>query len=66
MIICISVYYCFTLTAMLKWFVEEQVAKEALKNPGKYLIEGEDVETLPEMIIPDAVLDENVDVHLIR
>ena len=53
------------LTAMLKWFVEEEVVKKALKNPGKYLIEEEAVETRPE-IIPDAVLDEDVDVHLVR
>ena len=37
----------------------------AIKCPGKYLIEEEHVETRPEQL-PDAVLDENVDVHLIR
>ena len=35
------------------------------KSHGKYLIEEEDVETRPERV-PDAVLDENVDVYLIR
>lgn len=51
--------------AMLRWFVEDDIVKEVLKNPGKCLIEEEDVEARPEML-PDAVLDENVDVHLIR
>ena len=37
----------------------------AIKSLGKYLIEEEDVETKPERV-PTAVLDENVDVHLIR
>ena len=37
----------------------------ALKSPGKYLIEEQDVETRPEKV-PDAILDENEDVHLIR
>ena len=50
---------------MLRWFVEDDIVKEVLKNPGKCLIEEEDVEARPEML-PDAVLDENVDVHLIR
>lgn len=53
------------LTVMLKWFVEEEVMREALKNPGRYLIEEHHVELRPEML-PDGVLDENVDIHLIR
>lgn len=50
---------------MLKWFVDGKVMAAAIKSPGKYLIEEEDVETRPDKL-PDAVLDENVDVHLIR
>ena len=50
---------------MLKWFVDGKVMAAAIKYPGKYLIEEEHVETRPEQL-PDAVLDENVDVHLIR
>ena len=45
--------------------MEGKVLTAALKSPGKYLIEEQDVETRPERV-PDAVLDENVDVHLIR
>ena len=50
---------------MLRWFVEENIMEMAIKSLGKYLIEEEDVETKPERV-PTAVLDENVDVHLIR
>ena len=50
---------------MLRWFVEENIMEKAIKGLGKYLIEEEDVETKPERV-PTAVLDENVDVHLIR
>ena len=53
------------ITVMLRWFVEGKVMTAALKSPGKYLIEEQDVETRPDRV-PDAILDENVDVHLIR
>ena len=49
---------------MLQWFVNVSVATSVLKNQ-KQLIEEEQVEVRPEKL-PDAVLDENVDVHLIR
>ena len=49
---------------MLKWFVDEKIAETSIKNPNQ-LIEEEDVEVHPEKL-PDAILDENVDVHLIR
>jgi len=45
------------------WFVDKKVAKRALR--AHQLIEEEEVECRPERI-PDAVVDENVDVHLVR
>ena len=41
------------------------VAEATYKSLGKKLIEEEDVETRPERV-PNAVIDENVDIHLIR
>ena len=55
---------CLPSVVMLKWFVEVKVAEAALKNPDN-LIEEESVEARPDKL-PDAVLDENVDVHLVR
>ncbi len=49
---------------MLQWFVSEDVAETARKSR-KYVIEEEDVEVLPDLL-PDAAIDENVDIHLIR
>ena len=49
---------------MLKWFVDAEVAAGAIEHPRK-LIEEENVEVRPEQL-PDALLDENVDVNLIR
>ena len=49
---------------MLKWFVDAEVAAGAIEHPRK-LIEEENVEVRPERL-PDAVLDENVDVNLIK
>ena len=49
---------------MLQWFVEESFATAALNNT-RQLIEEEKVEVCPDKL-PDAVVDENVDVHLIR
>ena len=51
-------------TAMLKWFVDHKVVEAALKKPSE-LIEEDKVEVRPEKL-PDALLDENVDIHLIR
>ena len=48
---------------MLLWFVDKKVAEMAL-NQG-VLIDEKDVECRPERIT-DAVVDENVDVHLVR
>ena len=48
---------------MLQWFVSEDVP-ETTKKSRKYLFE-EDVEVLPDLL-PDAAIDENVDIHLIR
>ena len=48
---------------MLKWFVEDQIAERAIRQQA--LIEEDQVEMMPEKL-SDAVLDENVDVHLIR
>ena len=49
---------------MLQWFVEESFATAALNN-ARQLIEEEKVEVCPDKL-PDAVVDENIDVHLIR
>lgn len=48
---------------ILSWFIDEKVAERALKHND--LIQEEDVECKPERL-PDAVLDENVDIHLVR
>ena len=50
---------------MLRWFVDSKIVKAAIKNPENYLIEEQSVETRAEKLL-DAVLDENVDIHLIR
>ena len=49
---------------MLEWFVDREVATTAMKDR-KLLIQEEQVEVMPERL-PDATLDENVDVHLVR
>ena len=49
--------------AILRWFVEGKVMVAAIK--GNCLIEEEHVESKPEKL-PDGVLDENADIHLIR
>ena len=51
--------------AMLRWFVDNEIMKAAIKNSKTFLIEELSVEARPEKI-PDAVLDENVDIHIIR
>ena len=48
---------------MLSWFVDQLVAKAAIKDDR--LIEEEDVECRPEKI-PCSVLDENVSICLVR
>ena len=47
---------------MLSWFVEKPVIQAALKGE---LIEEENVECRPEKV-SNGVLDENVDIHLVR
>lgn len=47
---------------MLNWFVEESAVATALNGR---LINEEEIEVRPEKL-PDAVLDENVDIHQIR
>jgi len=47
---------------MLRWFVDKCVAESALSGE---LIEENEVECRPERV-PNALLDENVDINLIR
>ena len=49
---------------MLLWFAEKEVCAVILKDCGKLIEEGE-VEVHSEEL-PDAAINENVDVHLIR
>ena len=49
---------------MLSWFVEKEVIQAAIKGTSG-LIEEESIECRPEKV-SNAVLDENVDIHLIR
>ena len=44
--------------------MDAKVVDVVLKTPGK-LVEEEDVEVRPEKL-PDGILDENIDIHLIR
>ena len=48
---------------MLEWFVDKVIVASAVED--RRLIEEDQVEVRPEKI-SDGVLDENVDVHLIR
>ena len=48
---------------MMRWFVDESVVQRVMKTTQSIL--EDEVEVRPESL-PDAVLDENVDVHLIR
>ena len=48
---------------MLQWFVNEKFANAAVKDSCR-LIE-EEVEVRPEKL-PDATIDDNIDVYLIR
>ena len=52
-------------TVMLLWLVDKKIAERALKQA--VLVEEEHIECRPERItVTDAVVDENVDIHLIR
>ena len=61
MVVCLLVLLLFAV--MLKWFVDREVATEVLKNCGKLVVE--ELEVRPENL-PDAAIDENVDIHQIR
>ena len=50
---------------MLRWFVDEELSSAVLSMNCKQLIEEESVEVQPENL-PDAILDDHVDVHLIQ
>ena len=60
-ILCLCVCVC-VCAVILSWFIDECIIKQALD--GK-LIDEEDVECRPERL-PSAVLDENVDICLVR
>ena len=64
MILC-SCYFSACTVAMLSWFVDEAIVEATIKSLGKRLVEEEDVEKRPERV-PNAILDENVDIYLIR
>ena len=49
---------------MLQWFVDEEVAIGAVKDSCR-LIEEEEDKVCPEKL-PDATIDDNIDVYLIR
>ena len=53
-----------SFTEMIKCFVDTKVVEAVLRQPRIFLIEEEQVEVLLENL-PDAILVENVDVHLI-
>ena len=48
---------------IMSWFVDKAVMTEALNNGT--LIDEESIEYVPEKL-PDSIVDENVDVHLVR
>ena len=56
-------YACMLCTVILSWFVDKQVISKALQTGT--LIEEEDIESKPEKV-PHSVLDENVDLCLVR
>ena len=64
MLVMMPITPLYYILVTLRWFVEDDVALAAVKNP-EHLIDEEEVEIRPEKL-PDAILDENVDVHLIR
>lgn len=51
---------------MLSWFVDQTLVESMIQDQrGKRLIEENQVEVCPEKL-PVAVLDENVDIHMVR
>ena len=65
-IIAVLTFLYMIVSVLLEWFVDQVVAKLALRDP-KYMIEEHSVEVYicPERL-PDGVIDENVDIHLIQ
>ena len=61
---CYSLLDFHSSIVMLQWFVDEKVAIGAVKDSCR-LIEEEEVEVRPEKL-PDATIDDNIDVYLIR
>ena len=55
--------FMFSIAVIISWFVDKKIAERALR--AHQLIEEDQVECRPERI-PAAVVDENVDVHLVR
>ena len=51
------------ITGILAWFVDKPVAEKVMREHG--LIEEDEVECRPEKI-PNAIMDENVDVFLVQ
>ena len=49
---------------MLHWIVDKKVADSVLKDSNVLILEDQ-IETRPEKV-PDGIIDENVDIHLIR
>ena len=64
LVILCSCYFSACTVAMLSWLVDEVIVEATIKSLGKRLIE-EDVETRPERV-PNVILDENVDIYVIR
>lgn len=57
-------YNVCTHVVLLEWVVSKEVSDLAVMNSG-HLIDEEDIEVMPENIV-DSVMDENVDISLIR
>ena len=49
---------------MLHWIVDKKVVDSVLKDSNVLILEDQ-IETRPEKV-PDGIIDENVDIHLIR
>ena len=61
-----NMYHTHCYTAILSWFVNKEIADSVIQDRQcKALIEEHQVEVCPENL-PDAVLDESVDIHLAR
>ena len=54
-----------TGTVILTWFVDDKGANPVLHNLKQMLMEEDHVECCPERL-PDALLNDNVDVHIVK